>query len=890
MKKITVSRWLKKINNSRILVFLILTVILFDTSNNLFTNSEEKFNVDDSIVDTRINVNQNILESSEVEFSPESCSDLAPFDKVTTLYDEAEPFFDDSYVHEIQLYFDNDDWYDELYYGHANDPDDPYFPVKFVYDDIELDPIGINFKGHSSFMSNSYKKSFRIDFNYYNQEINFFGLKKLNLNNGHMDPTMLREKIFWDFASNYVEVVRCTFTRVYVNGEYFGLFTAIEHIDDEFIESRYGSKENGNIYRAETAGTLSYLGESEDLYSTSYELKTNEDLNDYSGLINLTNILTNTPTEDLKGEIENILDVNDTLYNMALLNIFSSLDSYIGSAHNFYLYENNAGQFKHILWDSNEAFGRFTFGLDDGQDIQLIDPFWTPTSTPMGVAPTNEEISDQNSIELLQRPPPPDGEPPGNEFSNLGTGRPLLERLFEIESYNQTYARILATMIRDGFNQDYMSDRIQILADLIREDVYADPNRVYTNEQFELTLGEGYSNTNNIFGLESFIEVRSSYLDNILNSYAKKTDIQINELMSSNNGTLSDEEGDYDPWIEIYNVGPGNVNLTGIYLTNNIEIPNMWAFSNIVLEDGDFYVVWADGEVLDGNDHLSLILNSTQGDLYLFVENESGIYDLIDLISYTSLGINDSYGRIPDGIGKWEVMGEFPTPNIQNRGNSLLIKLPTSLFINEIMVENKYTIEDPDDKGDFPDWIELYNSGNELIDLSGIYLTDNSNDPTMWRFPEGQVIEANTFLLIWADSEPEQGNLHTNFKLSGKGEEIGLISNDGKTIIDIIQHSESIQDFSIGRIPDGSDNIDFMISTPTPGIKNSELEVIEVMMNQSSLLYIFLGGLFGLSISINYSHKKSQQKDNQQFFLNLPSMKSRNDQIMDNIQKNMGVA
>ncbi|UYP44151.1 hypothetical protein NEF87_000436 [Candidatus Lokiarchaeum ossiferum] len=848
--------------SSVILAILILNILPSLTSSTL----EDGITTDETVIYSQSGNLSDLKEpiSSENE----------KWSQATTLYDQAEEFFDDSYVHEIKLYFDDEEgWYDELLDAHANDPDDPYFSAKFVYDDIEIDPIGINFKGHSSFMGESYKKSFRIDFNYYDSDAEFYGLQKLNLNNGHMDPTMLREKIFWDFASNYVSTVRCVFTRVYVNDEYFGLYTAIEQIDDEFIESRYGSKEGGNLYRAETAGTLSYLGEAESLYASSYELKTNENENDFSKLISLTKILENTPVEDFEEEIEKVLDVEDTLYCMALLNIFASLDSFIGSAHNFYLYENEeTGLINYILWDANEAFGRFTFGLEEGQDVRLIDPFWTPTSSSMGVMAASESLTDE-STSTIDGPAPPEGPPPigpdgpGNEFSQLGTDRPLFERLMEVESYNHTYLRILAEMIRDGFNIEFMEGEIQELADLIREDIYADPYKVYTNEQFELTLTDGYSNQKNIFGLESFIEIRSTYLNETLDAYAKKMDIQLNEISLDNGGIIADEKGDYDPWIEIYNLGPGQVNLDHLYLTDDVNNPDKWAFPNFTLDDGEFYLIWADVELTEGSNHLSFELLEEGGEVFLYVESAEGNFRLLDEITYPPKIQNSSYGRYPDGDGEWQDFGDYPTPNHANQENDLIVKLPTTLFINEFMAENQNTIEDPDDDGNYADWIELYNSGNQSIDLSGMYLTDFILDPTLWVFPEGSIIEAMSFLVVWADNEPEQGELHTNFKLSGNGEEIGLISNDGSTLIDYIQFVESIQDFSMGRIPDGSDIWDYSISTPTPGEENSELEVEDTTTIETGFFYIFVGGLASLTIGINLFHKKMRLKNNGDFWI-----------------------
>ncbi|MGD2066431.1 MAG: CotH kinase family protein, partial [Candidatus Bathyarchaeota archaeon] len=165
--------------------------------------------------------------------------DHNPWAGEITVVNEADVFFDDSYVHEIRLYFDDPNWYDTLYAGHDDDRNtaDPYFPARFVSHGIELGPVGVRFKGLSTFGFNfggsgfffgpggggedtQIKKPFRIDFNLYDEgdgeETTFFGLKKLNLNNGALDPSMIREKLFMDFASNYVPAPRSVYTRLYV--------------------------------------------------------------------------------------------------------------------------------------------------------------------------------------------------------------------------------------------------------------------------------------------------------------------------------------------------------------------------------------------------------------------------------------------------------------------------------------------------------------------------------------------------------------------------------------------------------------------------------------------------------------------------------------------------
>ena len=131
------------------------------------------------------------------------------------------------------------------------------------------------------------------------------------------------------------------------------------------------------------------------------------------------------------------------------------------------------------------------------------------------------------------------------------------------------------------------------------------------------------------------------------------------------------------------------------------------------------------------------------------------------------------------------------------------------VFINEFMASSSSAgLEDPDEPGEYPDWIELYNNTPAPIDISGWYLTDDLNAPDQFQLPSG-VVPALGFLLLYADDDPEQGPDHLGFKLSASGEAIG-VSADGVTFVDSLVFGAQTQDESFGRFPDGSTTWTFM--------------------------------------------------------------------------------
>jgi hypothetical protein len=146
------------------------------------------------------------------------------------------------------------------------------------------------------------------------------------------------------------------------------------------------------------------------------------------------------------------------------------------------------------------------------------------------------------------------------------------------------------------------------------------------------------------------------------------------------------------------------------------------------------------------------------------------------------------------------------------------------LFINEFMADNESTFSD--EAGEFDDWIEIYNPCNFAVDIGGLYITDDFNIPDKWQIPENQsnltTIEPNGFLVLWADSQTEQGALHLNFKLDKAGEQIALtkIEDENVTVLDSVIFNQQSTDVSFGRNRDGYAYWQFF-AIPTPDSTNS---------------------------------------------------------------------
>jgi len=162
------------------------------------------------------------------------------------------------------------------------------------------------------------------------------------------------------------------------------------------------------------------------------------------------------------------------------------------------------------------------------------------------------------------------------------------------------------------------------------------------------------------------------------------------------------------------------------------------------------------------------------------------------------------------------------------------------IVINEVLASNPDTTAKRsqsyyntwrDPQGEFEDWIELHNFGDQPIDVGGMYLTDTPSTPTLWRIPTGNpaqtTIAPGGYLLIWADGDTADAGLHAPFELALSGDEVALYDSDGTTLIHHIFFDSQTPDVSYGCFPDGVDNWRFLV-TPTPGAPNSSAYAGEV--------------------------------------------------------------
>ena len=131
----------------------------------------------------------------------------------------------------------------------------------------------------------------------------------------------------------------------------------------------------------------------------------------------------------------------------------------------------------------------------------------------------------------------------------------------------------------------------------------------------------------------------------------------------------------------------------------------------------------------------------------------------------------------------------------------------------------------PDVEGGFSDWIELHNTSDEAVDLSGWHLTDDNDLPDLWAFPDGVTIAAGGYLLVLADGLTELPGdyLHASFRLSGDGEFLGLSNPAGEYVSQFEDGFPKQYPFLSYGV--GADGSLVYFASPSPGAVNGGEEL-----------------------------------------------------------------
>jgi hypothetical protein len=339
-------------------------------------------------------------------------------------------------------------------------------------------------------------------------------------------------------------------------------------------------------------------------------------------------------------------------------------------------------------------------------------------------------------------------------FKSNDPARPLLERIMENDTYRRMYLAHLRTMLQENISNGWYAQRAQVLQNLISAEVQSDPKALYPFSQFQANLNQSVSIDNSPYprtGINELMAARNTFLQNhpLLSAAAP----------SISNVTVSP------------NVAMGN---TPVTISTQVSNANQ---------------VWLGHRASIYEQFVRVPMTNAGGGNYAaeIIASHSGV-------EYFIYAENNQAGRFSPERASFEYHRFGTTSNV---------------VINELLASNGSIQADQD--GEFDDWVELYNTTNQVISLAGYHLTDNASNPTKWTFPPATFIEPNGYLVVWLDNDLDQNGLHASFALSADGEELHIVS-PSLEFLDGVVFGVQDRDVTYGRCPNGTGHFEFLPS------------------------------------------------------------------------------
>lgn len=382
--------------------------------------------------------------------------------------------------------------------------------------------------------------------------------------------------------------------------------------------------------------------------------------------------------------------------------------------------------------------------------------------------------------------------------NSTSANHPLIVKMMGNPMYKRMYMAHLRTIVQENFanaNYETMANNLRTTIDA---SVQADPYKFYTYAQYQNSLttavsgGGGGGGGQSIPGIKALMDARVTFF-NSNTEYNKVAPVITTHSVSNTSPSFGNS---------VF-VTATVSNATIVYMGSRFD--HTLKFNRVqMLDDGQH----GDGAAGDNIYGAQLTLNASLCEYYFYAEN------------------NDA--------------GVFSPQRAEHEYHTLSITVPFAsqgkVLINEVLSSNGGYGYDYNGQSD--DWVELFNTTSTDLNLGGLYLTDTPADLAKWSIPAGTTIPANGFLIIWADNDPSQLGLHTNFKLTSLGDNV--ILSDGVTVWDQWLLGPQTRDISYARCPDGG--TDFQFITPTfnrtnnctAGININELNALSIYPNPAN--------------------------------------------------------
>ena len=667
-------------------------------------------------------------------------------------------FYDENIIRDVYLDFDQSNYLSLL----ENNYDDAIsIPATITVDGVTYSEVGARYKGQTSYMMNdAQKKSFNITMDEYDGSQDLMGYESLNFACGFFDPSWLREFIYQKMLRKHIPAAASNFVRLHVNGESWGIYVNVQQTNGEFLDEwfmdRSGARWRADSDEGTTGGgpggggpggggpqwgdgtaALNYLGEDTTEYQQYYTLKSSDVVNPWDYLVDACYQLDVAPIETIYDDLNQVYDIDRTLWFLAAENIFCDDDGYIYKGkmdyHVFYEAETdrivpleydgntileeiniNWGPFYHVndenypllnrVLQNDEARQRYLAHyrtlLDQIFEPSIINPMiqeWASfidsevQNDPQAIYSYNEYTSDVSQLQdliigrygMLTSNTEISAESPVISNVSMQTSEGVWENPLEFTSVEVSASASSSEGI-SGMNV-YYSNTVNGAFDRMAMTDIGGGN-------FSATLGAEEAGSivryyfeaisANSVGTRSFEPVgaeHDTYYFSVDPLEADAPKISINELMAVNSSAQADEAGEYDDWIELFNFSSTPMDIGGWFLSDNpwnltkFEIP-----AGTVMSPDTYFIVWADEDGAQGDYHANFKLSGSGESLYL--SDADGL--LVDEVTFGLQAEDIAYARIPNGTGEFVMQNATFNLNNEHVGIDAVKEGEVSVFPN----------------------------------------------------------------------------------------------------------------------------------------------------------------------------------------------------------------
>ena len=356
----------------------------------------------------------------------------------------------------IYLRFHHDDWYQQMNAFYRTDIE---VPAELIVDGKVYPEVGVHFRGTSSYFTvGSEKKSFNIAVDYGKDGQRLYGYKTLNLLNGHVDASFLREVLYNQISRDYIPAMKTNLVKLVINGENWGVYINLQQYNKDFLAEWFGTK-GGIRWKVGPGrgGALTYNGDDPAAYQETYQLKTKNVENPWEALIALCKMLDATTSDaELIEKLPSLLNIDQVLWQLAVSNVFMDDDGYIHKGGDYAIYQDVNGRFHLISHDNNESlrFGRSGRGGPGGGG----PGGWSWGDLTDGlVSPITHEDN---------------------------AARPLIKRLLSNPEWRARYLAHVRTVMDEWLDWNVLEPIIKEYQTLIDTEVQQDDKKLYGYQEF----------------------------------------------------------------------------------------------------------------------------------------------------------------------------------------------------------------------------------------------------------------------------------------------------------------------------------------------------------------------------------------------------------------------